>query len=88
MKALETIDAVVRSRWYVQSYFSANPTIDSMIKFAQKWSFDSCVRLITHFTGTKNAEATFTDPRDTYMKALRTIDAVVRSRWCVPSHFL
>ena len=43
--------------------------------------------LITHDGGTDNAEATFTDPRDTYVKELVTSDPVFRCSGRVRSHF-
>ena len=45
------------------------------------------VRSITQDGGTDNAEATFTVPRDTYVKAIVTSDPVFRGSGHVRSHF-
>ena len=45
------------------------------------------VRSITHDVGNDNAEAKFTDPMDTCLKALVTSDPVLRGRGHVQSHF-
>ena len=44
-------------------------------------------RPITHDAVTENAEATFTDPIITYLKALVTSDPVFRGRGHVQPHF-
>ena len=72
-------------RWRVQPQFSANPITDCG-SISPKMVIPD-VSSTTHDAGTDNAEATFTDPMDTYINTLVTSDEVVHGRRHVQSFF-
>ena len=77
MKALKASKTVLQGRDHVQSHFSAILNIYFMIDFVRNWPIDTLdVRSVTHYAATDNAQATFTGPIDTLMKALGASELV------------
>ena len=80
MKVLLTSDPVVQGRGRVMLHFSEKiPSYVGSV-LPQNGQLILDVRSIMHDAGINNAEATFADPMDIYMKALVTSDPVVRGR--------